>query len=237
MVCFLVNRVSKVCSLVNRVSIVCFLVFSLKKLELFLGGGHVIKLASDGGLYPSFLRVLIPSLYIGKEAVFFLIPIHGRFSGSSFLDGFGGGLHHLFFLRSSSSSSEESELESLSELQLQCGSHTDESTSHKKCPFSLSEKKKKIRSAGMTPKKKIRSTGMIPSGNTLKDHGPPGLLILKRIQLDRTQKDKDYVTRLYDSSTLCRYQVCLISFMSSSNLLYVFVKLALSLVNFMFCQK
>jgi len=104
-------------------------------------------------------------------------------------------------------------------------------------PGLLPPKKKKIRSAGMTPKKKIRSTGMIPSSNTLKDHGPPGLLILKRIQLDRTQKDKDYVTRLYDSSTLCRYQVCLISFMSSSNLLYVFVKLALSLVNFMFCQK
>jgi len=113
--------------------------FSRKRLELFLGGGHVIKLASDGGLYPSFLRVLIPSLYIGKGAVFFLIPIHGRFSGSSFLDGFGGGLHHLFFLRSSSSSSEESESESLSELQLQSGSHTDQSTSHKKCPFNLSE--------------------------------------------------------------------------------------------------
>ena len=86
-------------------------------------------------------------------------------------------------------------------------------------------------------KKKIRSTRMIPSGNTLKNHDPPGLLILRRIQLDRTQKDKDYVTRLYDSSTLCRYQVCPISFMSSSNLLYVFVKLTLSLVNFVFCQK
>ena len=97
---------------------VLFGFFSRKRLELFLGGGHVIKLASDGGLYPSFLRVLIPSLYIGKGVVFFLIPIHGRFSGSSFLDGFGGGLHHLFFLRSSSSSSEESESESLSELQL-----------------------------------------------------------------------------------------------------------------------